>query len=412
MKLARLLSLLLLLALPGAVQAQFTFTTNNGALTITAYTGSGGNVIIPGTTNGLPVTSIAGAAFESCTSLTSVTIPDSVTSIGNGAFYYCSSLRTITVDALNSFYSSVDGVLFDESTNTLIAYPEGNAGPYTIPDSVTSIGYGAFCYCASLSGIEIGNSVTNIGHSAFFGCSSLTSLVIPNNVISIGSGAFDWCSGLTNITIGSGVTSIGSLAFQYCTNLTSLIIPNNVASISDSAFAWCASLTNATIGNSVTNIGNWDFWSCPSLATVTIGSNVVSLGSDTFVESPNLTGVYFQGNAPGPGTDSTVFSGDTNATVYYLSGTTGWGTTFDGRPTALWLPQAQTSDGSFGVLTNQFGFNINWASGQAVVVETCTNLANPIWTPLQTNTLTSSLCYFSDPNWTNYPARFYRLRSP
>jgi len=97
---------------------------------------------------------------------------------------------------------------------------------------------------------------------------------------------------------------------------------------------------------------------------------------------------------------------------YYLAWTTGWGPTFAGRPTALWKPQIQTSDASFGLRTNQFGFNISWASGQAIVVEACTDLANPTWSPLQTNTLTGGSFYFSDAQWTNYPERFYRLRSP
>jgi hypothetical protein len=88
------------------------------------------------------------------------------------------------------------------------------------------------------------------------------------------------------------------------------------------------------------------------------------------------------------------------------------GLTIGGRPTALWLPQVQTSHTSFGVQTNQFGFNINWASGMVVVVEACTNLAHPTWSPVGTNTLTGGSSYFSDPQWTNYPTRFYRLRSP
>ena len=76
------------------------------------------------------------------------------------------------------------------------------------------------------------------------------------------------------------------------------------------------------------------------------------------------------------------------------------------------LPQARSANASFGVRSNQFGFNIAWASGQVVVVEACTNLANPVWSPLRTNALNSDTLYFSDPQWTNYPARFYRVRSP
>ncbi|MCX6927515.1 MAG: hypothetical protein NT154_30560 [Verrucomicrobia bacterium] len=94
------------------------------------------------------------------------------------------------------------------------------------------------------------------------------------------------------------------------------------------------------------------------------------------------------------------------------AGTTGWVATFGGRPTALWLPQVESSGASFGVQANQFGFNITWASGQIVVVEASSNMANPAWVPLQTNTLTGAPFYFSDPAWTNHLARFYRIRSP
>ena len=107
-----------------------------------------------------------------------------------------------------------------------------------------------------------------------------------------------------------------------------------------------------------------------------------------------------------------VFNNDSSATVCYLPGNTGWDATFGGRPTALWKPQVQTSDGSFGVRTNQFGFNIAWASGMVIVVEACTNLANPVWAPVRTNRLASGLTYFSDPQWTNCTRRFYRLRWP
>jgi hypothetical protein len=139
-----MLPLLLLLALPAAVQAQFTFTTNNGVITITGYTGSGGAVTIPSTTNGYPVTSIGAYAFESA-GLTSVIIPDSVTSIGDDPFGNCESLTAITMGASNSAYSTAAGVLFNKSHTTLVQYPAGKAGSsYTIPNSITSVGIGAF----------------------------------------------------------------------------------------------------------------------------------------------------------------------------------------------------------------------------------------------------------------------------
>jgi hypothetical protein len=164
------------------------------------------------------------------------------------------------------------------------------------------------------------------------------------------------------------------------------------------------------IPDSVTNIAEFALSFSGSLTNVTIATNITSIGYGAFNSCSSLTGVYFQGTPP-----SLDWGGDagfSDATVYYLPGTAGWGTTFGGRPTALWLPLLQTTDGSFGVRTNQFGFNITWASGQNVVVEACTNPANPVWLPLSTNTLSDGAFYFTDSQWANYPSRFYRLRSP
>jgi len=122
---------------------------------------------------------------------------------------------------------------------------------------------------------------------------------------------------------------------------------------------------------------------------------------------------HFKGNATTTANDPSVFSDDAGSpTIYYLPGTTGWGTLFDGRLTVLWNPQAQTSGASFGVRTNRFGFNITGSSGLVIVVEACTNLSSPVWSPVATNTLTGGSSYFSDAQWTNSPNRFYRLRSP
>jgi len=414
------------------------------------------------------VTSIGSYAFSGCTSLTNVTIPNSVTSIGSYAFSDCTSLSAITVDASNSFYSSVEGVLFDKSQTTLIECPGGKAGSYTIPNSVTNIGTRAFFGCTSLASVTIPNSVTSIGELAFSGCTSLTNVTIPNSVTSIGDQAFDSCTSLASVTIPNSVTSIGSYAFSRCTSLRNVTIPNSVTSIGDQAFGsctsltafavdatnsfyssldgvlfnksqttliqypggrvgsymipdsvtniggwaflWCTSLTIVTISNSVTNIGQAAFWGCTNLTSVTIGYSVTSIGQGAFAFCDSLTGVYFQGNAPSGGYDAFYFAD--KATVYYLPGTTWWGVTFGGRPTAVWQPRMQTGDASFGVRTNQFGFTISWASGRVVVVEACTDLANPTWSPLQTNTLTGDSLYFSDPEWTNYPGRFYRVSIP
>ncbi|MGO9199783.1 MAG: leucine-rich repeat domain-containing protein [Limisphaerales bacterium] len=326
----RLAVLAVVWALPAVVQAQFTYTTNNGAITIAGYSGFGGEVVIPSEVGSLPVTSIGVGAFASLSDVTSVTIPEGVTTIDDRAFMNCGLTRI------------------------------------TIPDSVTSIGNYVFNACPNLSSITIPNSVTNLGNNGFCLCFSLTSVTIGNGVPSIEDGSFSDCPSLTNLTIGSSVTNIATLAFVSCYGLTSVTIPDSVTSIGENAFSDCTS----------------------------------------------LRAVCFLGNAPSG--DSTVFSDD-NATVYYLPGTTGWSPAWSqllGTPIRLWNPQMQTSDGRFGVMANQFGFNITGTPDLVVVVEAATDLANPTWSPVATKTLASGSAYFSDPEWTNYPARFYRLRSP
>ena len=163
------------------------------------------------------------------------------------------------------------------------------------------------------------------------------------------------------------------------------------------------------IGSGVTNIGNAAFSWCFSLSSITIPANVTSVGDEAFSWCPGLTSVYFQGNIPNVGAN--VFDAADNVTVYSLPGTTGWNATFGGRPVVLWNPQVQKDTG-FGVQTNGFGFTIIGSSNLTVIVEVCTNLTNPVWIPLGTNTLTDGLARFRDSDWTNYSARFYRLRTP
>jgi antitoxin component YwqK of YwqJK toxin-antitoxin module len=193
-----------------------------------------GELTIPATIRGKPVTCIENDTFRDCSRLTAIIIPDSVTRIGGSAFYRCSNLASVTI---GNGVTSITGNLFKE---------HANLKSVTIPDSVTSIGNYAFQDCTNLTSITLPNSVTSIGENAFNGCSSLTSITIPDSVTSIGDLAFNSCSNLTSITFPDSVTSIGESAFRGCHNLTSITIGNGVTSIGPNAFQGCSSLTAVT----------------------------------------------------------------------------------------------------------------------------------------------------------------------
>lgn len=224
--------LLPLLMRPAIATAQFTFTTNNNAITITGYTGPVGALIIPTSTNGYPVVSIGNNAFRSYFGLTNVVIPNSVTSVGNFAFAFCSQLTGIT-----------------------------------IPGSVTNIADSAFEYCSSLTSIAILDSATRIGNWAFENCYSLTNVIMGSGVTSIGDSVFLQCSSLPSITIPSSVTNIGIEAFAYCSSLTAITVDTNNPSFSSVAgvlfdkrqnklFEYPGGLVGSyTILDSVTSIG-------------------------------------------------------------------------------------------------------------------------------------------------------------
>ena len=267
------------------------------------------------------------------------------------------------MDADSPSYSSLNGVLFDKSQTTLLQYPCGLGGSYTVPDSVTDIGDYAFAGCAGQTSVIIGSGVTNIGDYAFASCASLMAILLEGNapsgdatVFSGDTGPVYYLAGTTgwgpsfcglptaafNYTANDGmvtitgcanpgaavvipsainglpVTGIGEHAFSNMANVTSVSIPSGVLSIGDYAFAACAGLASVTIPNSVTNIGDHAFEGCASLTSVSIGDNVTTIGIEAFYDCTSLTSVTIPGSVASVGSEA--FASCASLTAAYFQG--------------------------------------------------------------------------------------------
>ncbi|HEY3852824.1 MAG TPA: leucine-rich repeat domain-containing protein [Verrucomicrobiae bacterium] len=403
------------------------------------------------------VGNIESNAFENCFSLVNASIPASVTNIGQSAFEYCLSLPTVRIP------TGVTAI-----GNQAFEYCSGMKS-VTIANTVSNIGQYAFAYCSGLATVTLPAGVANIAPYTFYECAGLTHLVIPSNVNTIGVSAFEQCYGLTAVTISPGVAIIGNSAFNGCASLAEISVPSSVTSIGFVPFSGCASLTginvdeqnpfystingvlcdkkqttiiecpnglagnytipsgitqlagysfvncsaltNITIPDSVASIGALAFENCAGLTTMNFPSSVNNLGADTFYGS-GATNFYFLGNAPAA--DPSVFAATTAAMVYYFPGSSGWAafSANTGALATVWNPVIQVSDRGFGVSNSQFGFNITGSTNLKVVVEACSNLTSPVWTPIETVTLSNGLFHFSEPINTNSAARFYGLGFP
>lgn len=253
-----------------------TFTLINGR---TEYEVSGlgtekGDIVIPETFRGKPVTGIGNRAFAGKSLLTGVSLGDNITTIGSQAFYNCSYLVNIN---LPSTLTSIGEQAF-QGCRAL-------ESDLTIPDGVTEIADDTFAYCRALKNVTIGKNVTSIGTSAFSDCVSLRSITIPDSVTSLGDYAFSMCKAVQNIALGNGLKTIGARAFYGCENINSVVLGGRIEEVGGYAFGACVSLYSAEVSDSVLSLGEGAFMGCSTLAEVSLGANLQRIGVNAFKDT-------------------------------------------------------------------------------------------------------------------------------
>ena len=289
-------------------------------------------VTIPSEINSYSVTSIGRYAFDGCTGLQSVNVPDSVISIGDGAFSNCSGLRNVNI---SNGVVNIGSYAFHKCIRII---------SIDVPESVSSIGMCAFAGCTLLANINIPENLTSVGEKildktawydnqpdgvvyagnvlysykgtmttgtsinikdgirfilayAFKDCVNLTNISLPDSVISIGYDAFYGCTGLQSINIPDGVQKIAGNTFYQCKTLNNIKFPNSITQIDDYAFYGCSNLTSLNMQEGITSIGSYAFCGCSNLTRLNIPKSVTSIGSYAFCGCKNLTSIKIQGSA-------------------------------------------------------------------------------------------------------------------
>lgn len=239
--------------------------------------------------------------LNNCTSIESVTIPNSVESIESGAFYNCIGLKNIE-------YNTNVITIGDEAF-----YNCSSLAQFNIKESITSIGTSAFAY-SGLESIEVPQNVKSLGAKAFLGCEKLKEAIIADVYIKLPSSAFEGCialekfvtpkslqtipnytfkncTSLKEITLNDGLTTIGNNSFENCDALTKVDIPNSVKSIGNGAFYDCDTLKDVTLGNGLEAIPNNAFEHCDVLSEIVLPYRVASIGSNAFKDCVKFTSI-------------------------------------------------------------------------------------------------------------------------
>lgn len=287
----------------------FSYSVTDGEITITRCREEvTGEIIIPKQLNSMPVTAIADSAFEFCTEITKVNIPNTVKTIGSFAFVYCWSLESVE-----------------------------------IPDSVTTIGSSAFEGCTALETASLGSGVNSIGTYAFTGCDMLESISVSdkNSTFSSKNGALYSKDGKTLFTypascgaeavVADGAEEIGISAFGYCMEITNVKLPEGLKKIGKYAFNGCTALQSVQIPSTLEYIDELAFRDCVNLTEVTIPQSVDYIGNNAFFGCETLKNAVFEGNAPST-MDESVFVGVSEE----------FSITYDPAFASSWAPNGET----------------------------------------------------------------------
>lgn len=350
----------------------------------------------------------------------SYTISDIVTNTGEA--FIGNSLTSIAVDPTNTVYASTNGVLFSKDFTWLLAYPGAATGAYTVPNTVSTILSASFEFSTGVTNVTMGTNVTSIGYSAFYDSSALTAIivnsnnafystpggvlydkaltdliqypsglpgsyVIPDTVVNIEDGAFGDAFGLTNVTISGAVTNIGSEAFYSCINLSSVTLGAKVSTIQPAAFFYC-----------------------PGLKSIIFPASLTSLGFEAFAGCLYLTNACFEGNAPIDG-GSLFFFDSSLPQILHVNGTTGWGTTYEGIPTAPCTTCGGAGNAVPTVTITESGQNLvlAWPSTFAgYTLQSTMDLTTSSWNPVSPPPVVVG-SFFTVTNATSGRAKFFRL---
>ncbi len=297
----------------------FTLSAGGRSFLVSGVGSAEGEITVPTTYRGLPVTGIADRAFYNSGAVTYVHLGEGITSIGRQAFANCSYLTGVD---LPSTLTEIGASAFQSCRAFSV--------PLRIPDGVREIGKQAFEYCRKLPSVTFGSSTAIIGEAAFDGCEALTSVTLPDSIRELGDSAFARCTALASVTIGSGLGTLPKDAFRECSALTAVTLGDSVTSIGESAFAACTSLGSIRLSGALTEIGDGAFSGCTSLSGVTgIGAALTGIGKNAFAstalydgagENTVYVGGWFLGVKNGDMRGMTIADGTVGIADYALSG--------------------------------------------------------------------------------------------